>query len=126
MSGFVQESKKTQPYEIIVVDNAPDNDSTANVANQYPFVKYVREPRAGLDIARNTGAIEAKGEIVAYTDDDVELHPRWVFEIGQSFSNPLVQAMTGLVIAAELETESQQVFEKYWSFNRGYIEKDLR
>ncbi len=31
--------------------------------------------------------------------------------------------MTGLVIAAELETEAQLIFEKHWSFNRGYIDK---
>jgi cellulose synthase/poly-beta-1,6-N-acetylglucosamine synthase-like glycosyltransferase len=30
--------------------------------------------------------------------------------------------MTGLVIATELETEAQQIFEKHWSFNRGYLD----
>ena len=29
-------------------------------------------------------------------------------------------AVTGIVLAAELATESQLIFEKYWSFNRGY------
>jgi GT2 family glycosyltransferase len=29
-------------------------------------------------------------------------------------------AITGLVLAAELETEAQSIFEKYWGFNRGY------
>jgi hypothetical protein len=28
--------------------------------------------------------------------------------------------MTGLVLASSLETESQQIFEKNWGFNKGY------
>jgi GT2 family glycosyltransferase len=31
--------------------------------------------------------------------------------------------MTGLVIAASLDTEAQLIFEKYWPFNRGYVDK---
>jgi hypothetical protein len=31
--------------------------------------------------------------------------------------------MTGLVLSLQLETEAQFIFEKYWSFNRGFIDK---
>jgi hypothetical protein len=31
-----------------------------------------------------------------------------------------IDAMTGLVLASSLETESQQIFEKNWGFNKGY------
>jgi hypothetical protein len=34
-----------------VVDNAPDNDSTEKLVQRFPFARYVREPRKGLDIA---------------------------------------------------------------------------
>lgn len=112
-----------KPAEIVVVDNAPTDDSTLHVAKQFPDVKYVREPRPGLDIARNTGAKNASAAIIAYTDDDVELHPMWLYYVHKSFDNIDIKAMTGLVIAAELATESQQIFEKHWSFNRGYINK---
>jgi glycosyltransferase involved in cell wall biosynthesis len=111
------------PAEIIVVDNAPDNNSTEEVVKQYPAVTYVREPRPGLDIARNTGAIKASRPVVAYTDDDVILHPHWTYRVWEVFNNPEIAAMTGLVIASSLDTESQQLFEKHWSFNRGYQEK---
>ena len=111
------------PREIIVVDNAPDDNSTEQVVARYPGVIYCRESRPGLDIARNTGARIASSPIVAYTDDDVVLHPHWVYRVWQVFENSQVAAMTGLVIASSLDTESQQLFEKYWSFNRGYQDK---
>jgi glycosyltransferase involved in cell wall biosynthesis len=111
------------PDEIIVVDNAPLDEETKNVIDGFDQVIYYREPRPGLDIARNTGARIAKHPVIAYTDDDVVVDPLWSFRIWQSFQDNNVAALTGLVIAASLETESQQIFEEHWGFNKGY--KDI-
>ncbi|MBK0401908.1 glycosyltransferase [Adhaeribacter sp. BT258] len=111
-----------RPAEIIVIDNAPTDESTREVVSAFSEVKYIREPRPGLDIARNTGVSNAKFPIVAFTDDDVSVHPLWTYQIWQTFEKPQVAAMTGLVIAAELATEAQYIFEKHWSFNRGYTD----
>ncbi|WP_162053292.1 glycosyltransferase [Pontibacter pamirensis] len=111
------------PEEIIVVDNAPVNDNTKEVVLQFEGVTYVREPRPGLDIARNTGVLSANMPVVAYTDDDVQVHPLWVYRVWETFQDEAVAAMTGLVIAAKLDTEAQLIFEKYWSFNRGFTDK---
>lgn len=112
-----------KPKEIIVVDNAPDDDSTKEIVSRYSDVLYVTEPRAGLDIARNKGIMTASSELVAYVDDDVVVHPLWSYQICQPFKDPAIGASTGLVFAAKLETEAQMIFERHWSFNRGYIEK---
>jgi glycosyltransferase involved in cell wall biosynthesis len=111
-----------KPLEIIVVDNGSSTNATENVCQKYN-VHYVREDRIGLDIARNTGVRVAQGSIVAYTDDDTLPHSHWIDEISKTFLNPTVDAMTGLVIAASLETEAEVIFEKYWPFNRGYVPK---
>ncbi|RNI24543.1 glycosyltransferase family 2 protein [Rufibacter latericius] len=108
------------PVEVIVVDNAPSDNSSQQVVRRFEEVLYVKEPRAGLDIARNTGVKKASAPIVAYVDDDVTVHPLWVYRVWETFQNPETAAMTGLVIAAELQTEAQFIFEKHWSFNRGY------
>jgi glycosyltransferase involved in cell wall biosynthesis len=108
------------PDEILVVDNAPSSDATKQLVNQIAGVRYVLEPRPGLDFARNAGIYNSTGDIIAYTDDDVVVHNDWIMRLKQGFLNPQIMALTGLVIAAELTTESQYIFEKYWSFNRGY------
>lgn len=112
-----------QPAEIVVVDNAPTDNSTQQVVEQFSGVLYCREPKAGLDIARNTGVRKAQSPVVAYVDDDVLVHPHWVYQVWQTFTDPQVEAMTGLVVASELQTEAQLIFETHWSFNRGYVDK---
>ena len=110
--------------EIIVVDNGPDQPETKAITEKFPEVRYIAEPRAGLDIARNTGALAANQEIIAYLDDDVRVHPHWVYHSWKVFQeNENIGASTGLVFAEELKTDAQVVFEKYWSFNRGYLPK---
>lgn len=114
--------------DILVVDNAPQTESTKElIETHYPQVRYVREPRPGLDWARNRAILEAKGEIIAYTDDDVAVDPGWVKGLAQVFAeNPEVMAVTGLVVPYELEAESQVLFEAYGGFGRGFERKWYR
>jgi glycosyltransferase involved in cell wall biosynthesis len=114
---------RCKPSEIIIVDNATPDASTREVTALFPGVRYVREDRPGLDIARNTGARAATRPIVIYTDDDTVIHPLWVYHVCKSFDDPAVMAMTGLVLAHELKTEAQWIFERFWPFNRGYVDK---
>lgn len=109
-----------QPKEVIIVDNAPSDSSTEDLVRSFPGIKYVRESENGLDRAWNTGWRHATASIVAYIDDDVRLHKDFVWQTLQAFDHPRVQAVTGLVFAEELDTAAQVIFEKYWSFNRGY------
>lgn len=113
------------PMEIIVVDNASKDGRTRAVAEAAGVV-YVREDRPGLDIARNAGARRARGQIVAYTDDDVALHPRWLERLVAAFDAPEIGAVTGLVLPAELATPAQFHFEAHWSFGQGYRRRDHR
>jgi GT2 family glycosyltransferase len=108
--------------DVLVVDNAPSSEATAElVRGRYPWARYVREPRPGLDWARNRAILEARGELLAFTDDDVEVEPDWVRALARVFAEaPEVGCVTGLVIPAELETEAQRLFEKYGGFTRGF------
>jgi glycosyltransferase involved in cell wall biosynthesis len=106
--------------EVVVVDNCPSSETTRRLIEQYPQVRYVLEPMPGLDFARNTGIRCSRGQIVAFVDDDVTVHRDWVARLAACFSDSKVMAVTGLVLAAELETEAQWLFEQHWGFNRGY------
>ena len=112
------------PQEILVVDNAPTSVATRQLVSQMPGIRYVLEPRPGLSVARNTGIYHSTGDIIAFTDDDVEVHPQWLTHLQQSFDHPKVMVVTGLVLPAELETEAQLIFEKgFGYFNKGYCAK---
>jgi glycosyltransferase involved in cell wall biosynthesis len=106
--------------EILVVDNAPPDMVTEQVAAQYHAFSYIVEPRPGLDWARNRAIKEALGEIIAFTDDDVEVDPLWAKALVYHFKNPLVMCVTGLVAPAERETRAQNLFEEYNGFGKGF------
>ncbi len=108
------------PDQVVVVDSASRDDGRTRAAALAAGVDYVREDRPGLDIARNRGARAATGDIVAFTDDDVRLHPRWLERLTAAFDEDGVMAVTGLVLPAELQTAAQLHFETYWGFGRGY------
>ena len=109
-------------HEVLVVDNAPTTDGTRILIEQHGgAVRYVREPRPGLDWARNRAIAEATGDVVAFTDDDVVVDPCWVGAISAAFAaDSSAAAVTGLVLPAELHTEAQVLFERYRSFGRGF------
>lgn len=115
------------PEEIIVVDNTEVRpmETTRELVEKFPGVIYIKETRKGLDIARNAGGHMATCAIVAYVDDDVVVDPNWSYRVWKRFQDEQVGAMTGLVLAAELRTASQVQFERYWSFNKGYVEKSF-
>jgi glycosyltransferase involved in cell wall biosynthesis len=112
-------------YEIVVVDNAPRSDATRKVveskAEQMPNLRYVLEPNQGQCWARNAGAKAARGEIIAFTDDDVIVDSQWLIGVLRGFAaSDRVGAVNGLTIPAELETEEQTWFEQSGGFNKGY------
>lgn len=106
--------------EVIIVDNDPPDEATRRLVASYPQVRYVREPRRGLNAARMTGARAATGEILLYTDDDVVIDPQWIPAMLEPFSGARVGAVTGLTLPLELETPAQALFEYYSGHGRGF------
>jgi len=68
-------------YEILVVDNNSQDstpDLTKTFCRNYPNIRYFLETRIGLSHARNRGWREAKGQYVAYVDDDCKMPTPWL------------------------------------------------
>ncbi len=110
-----------EPFEMLVIDNASVDDRIAQVCAAHGRVRYVREPRAGLDFARNRALAEATTEVVAYLDDDVIVDRHWLRAMRRAWSdNPDADCVTGLVLPMALETEAQILFERRGGFRRGF------
>lgn len=67
-------------WEVVVVDNN-STDGTAGVCEEFAAqlpIRCIREERPGKSCALNRGIVEAAGEVVLFTDDDVLLAPEWM------------------------------------------------
>lgn len=90
-------------YEIIVADNN-SCDSTREVALLYAenpagLVKYIFEQRQGVHYARNNAALQAKGDILYFTDDDMVANPDLLKNLVHVFSyDPLIGSATGRIL----------------------------
>jgi GT2 family glycosyltransferase len=109
-----------QGHDLLVVDNAPTSDASRRIVDGYPRVRYVRELRRGLNAARNRALREARGDIVAFTDDDAVPEAGWLDALLANFGDPRVLCVTGLTLPLELETEAQELFEQHTPFARGF------
>ena len=114
--------------EVVVVDNDPVTYVTAELIKERyaDRVRYVREPVRGLAAAHNRGVAEALGEIIAFTDDDVVIDPRWLTALAAGFtgadgrSDPRIGCVTGLILPAELRTRTQVMLEAHGGFTKGF------
>ena len=96
-------------HEVIVVDNN-STDGTRALAHSYAArtggqVRYVFEGRQGLSVARNAGIGVARGEIIAFLDDDVRVHPGWLQALADAYrAHPNAWGVGGQVILGLPET----------------------
>ncbi|HYE75410.1 MAG TPA: glycosyltransferase, partial [Blastocatellia bacterium] len=97
-------------YEIVVVDNG-STDGTPHVVekfiSQYPdSVRYHFEAHPGLSQARNSGLKVVRGDIIAFTDDDVLVAENWLDEIHKEFANDQkLGVLVGRVLLASAELQ---------------------
>ncbi|HEY7499694.1 MAG TPA: glycosyltransferase family 2 protein [Vicinamibacterales bacterium] len=74
--------KTAAPWEVIVIDNNSTDDTRLAVIEAQPDfpveLRYVFEREQGRSAAMNTGIRAARGEIIATTDDDVQVEPDWL------------------------------------------------
>lgn len=114
-------AQRSAPGETLVVDNSRDGNAEP-ICRRFPEIRHLHEPRPGLSVARNAGIRAGRGEIIAFTDDDVELHPGWTAEIARAFADESIDALTGLVLPARLDTPAQCIFQfDYGGFGTTFV-----
>jgi glycosyltransferase involved in cell wall biosynthesis len=93
-------------WELLVVDNNSSDQTRAVVeefSNRHPrLCRYVFEPQPGKSFALNTAVREARGEVLAFVDDDVTVEPSWL----QNLTTPLQDVQWAGVGGRTLPAES--------------------
>lgn len=86
IESVMRQARSSGPFEVLVIDNASSDGTATRVAElDAPNLRYIFEPRLGLCHARNRGWREAKGQYVAYLDDDAVAEPGWLRAVSDAF-----------------------------------------
>jgi glycosyltransferase involved in cell wall biosynthesis len=77
-------------FEVLVVDNARDNQDTRDVVEQLDDQRfiYLNEPTPGVSAARNHGLQQAQGELILFVDDDDEIVPEMLETLHKFMQQP--------------------------------------
>ncbi|QDU27339.1 Putative glycosyltransferase EpsH [Anatilimnocola aggregata] len=88
-------------YEVLVVDNNSSDDTPAAIAaaatESTSTLRCVRETKPGVAAARNRGVREARGEWIAFFDDDQIADPNWLLELRRGASEHNSRVVGGAV-----------------------------
>jgi glucosyl-dolichyl phosphate glucuronosyltransferase len=93
---------KVERWDIVVVDNG-SRDHTAHVCQAFrerfpDHFSFCIEKRPGKSNALNTGVAVAKGDVIAFTDDDVTCAPDYLQAIRTVFNQYPVDAVQGRIV----------------------------
>lgn len=81
-------------FETIIVDNSAGDERARMLAERWS-ARLLVESRRGVSFARNRGADEARGEIIAFLDDDSVADPHWLSAIVAEFRDPSIAVVSG-------------------------------
>lgn len=98
-------------WEVVVVDNK-SCDHTHEVVQQFcnrfaGRFRYVFEEQPGKSFALNRGIREARGEVLAFTDDDVTVEPRWLEKLTANLKDDRWAGAGGRTLAAQAFTAAE-------------------
>lgn len=90
------------PWELIIVDNG-STDETAAVTQKFiengeVQARYLFEPGAGKSRGLNTALGIARGQILAFTDDDCYPAPDFLSQVWSAFEDPRVGYIGGRIL----------------------------
>jgi GT2 family glycosyltransferase len=106
---------------ILVIDNAPSDNRTMQLVAGFANVTYVREPKPGLNFARNRALLVSPAELIGFVDDDVTVDPSWIQGIREAWTmDPRAGAFVGPVLPLQLDTRAQLLFEQMGGFGRHF------
>lgn len=103
--------------EVIVVDDGSTDTSYGtleDIRKQFTYnLRILRQPNGGPARARNSGIRNARGEFIAFTDDDCEVDKKWLKEIICEFKSEAIVGAGGMIIS-----KNKDIFSQYIDYNR--------
>ena len=92
-------------WEVLIVDNGSTDNTrevVKDICQRYKGVfRYLFEAKPGKSFALNSGIREARGDVLAFLDDDVTVEPTWLHNLTEPFKDKKWAGVGGRTLLAE-------------------------
>lgn len=107
------------PFEVIVADSG-DDETAALIARDYPGVRVLKSAtRLDPAVARNWGAREARGSVLAFIDSDCVADPLWLARLCTALESGTYDAVGGAI--RNVEGASRAAWAGYFCEFREFL-----
>jgi glycosyltransferase involved in cell wall biosynthesis len=111
-------------WELLIIDNN-STDQTPEVCGEFSKrlpIHHIFEPTPGQSAARNRGIMESKGNLLIFTDDDVDIDPDWIAAYGEAAArNVAAQFFGGRILTRWDCPPPKWMVENYCDILRGVV-----
>ena len=119
LGSLVEQDYPADRYEILVVDDGSIDDTPSVVealaqAHSKPRLSLLRQPAKNQNAARNRGVSEAKGELIAFLDDDELAPANWLSGLVAGCMRHPDADVVGGPYQLRLEASTPRVCEAHW------------
>lgn len=94
-------------FEVIVVDSGEERGDLLYEKCNFKL-KYIFKNNVGAAKARNIGVANARGKIIAFTDDDCQPDPEWLGNASRYFENQDYAGLEGYIYTDESKLDDPQ------------------
>lgn len=126
LTALAEQHLPRDQYEAIVVDDGGHTPPRALVAqlSSRINIRLIEQKNAGPASARNAGAREARGQLLAFIDDDCRAAPTWLAALTDAMGRNPGAAVGGPVLNAlpdnDYSTASQLLVDYLYRYHNDY------
>ena len=104
LQNFTLQTSSSDTFEVLIINNN-STDSTSRICQEFVTkhsniqFKYIIEKKQGHTFARNRGISEAKGDIIAFLDDDAFVNSNYIKNLIYRFeTDDEISALGGKIV----------------------------
>jgi GT2 family glycosyltransferase len=107
----------TQPFEVILVDNASNDDSVARIRDGVVGLELIAESRnLGFGGGNNRAAAEARAPIICLLNPDARVTAGWLDPLLELLADPQVGAVAPALIGADGALQEVGAVVDHWGY----------